>query len=208
MGNAPNETIYIKNLNDKIKQDRLRETLYSMFSKHGKVLDLISSKARKLRGQAWVVFESSTNATNAMRSMQGNVIFDKEMVIDYALSKSDIIAQRDGTFKAREKRKVEEKKTTQVKKHKSRKNEMLPLIANEGNNILFVDKLPEDCTEDMLKMLFQQYPGFKEIRSVPGKKSIAFVEFVDQHQAGVALQALYGFKLSNNHFLHVNFAKK
>ena len=32
------------------------------------------------------------------------------------------------------------------------------------NKILFVQNLPEASTEAMLAMLFQQYPGFKEVR--------------------------------------------
>jgi U2 small nuclear ribonucleoprotein B'' len=43
---------------------------------------------------------------------------------------------------------------------------------------------------------------------VPGKKGLAFVEFDDEAQASIALQALYGFKLTPTDTLHISFAKK
>ncbi len=33
-----------------------------------------------------------------------------------------------------------------------------------ANKILFVEKLPEATTSQMLSMLFQQFPGFVEVR--------------------------------------------
>jgi U2 small nuclear ribonucleoprotein B'' len=47
----------------------------------------------------------------------------------------------------------------------------------------------------MLAMLFRQYPGFVEVRLVPGKTDIAFVEFADESQASVAKEGLNGFKV-------------
>lgn len=43
---------------------------------------------------------------------------------------------------------------------------------------------------------------------VPGKKRLAFVEFGDEAQASIALQGLYGFKLTPTDVLKVSFAKK
>jgi hypothetical protein len=50
-----------------------------------------------------VVFEGVTEATNAMRSMQGFPFYDKPMRIAYAHGKSDAVAKADGTFQGREK---------------------------------------------------------------------------------------------------------
>jgi len=54
------------------------------------------------------------------------------------------------------------------------------------NQILFIENLPDQVNEMMLSMLFQQFPGFKEVRLVPGKSGIAFVEFESEAQSGVA----------------------
>ena len=72
------------------------------------------------------------------------------------------------------------------------------VVNNVPHNILFAQQLPENCTKDVLSSLFEQYPGFKEVRMVPGKKNIAFVEFGDHIQASVALKKLNGFSLSSN----------
>jgi RNA recognition motif-containing protein len=99
----PNHTIYIKNLNDKIKQDRLKQSLYASFSPHGKILEIVMGKARKLRGQAWITFDDITMASNALRSMNGTVFFEKTLVIQFAKDKADVIARREGTFKQNKK---------------------------------------------------------------------------------------------------------
>eukprot|EP00968_Pinguiococcus_pyrenoidosus_P021889 scaffold2952_cov312-Pinguiococcus_pyrenoidosus.AAC.4 len=74
----------------------------------GKILDIVACRGKKLRGQAWVVFDELQPATNALRQMQGFPFFDKPMRISFARAKSDVISKRDGTFKPREKRPREE----------------------------------------------------------------------------------------------------
>ena len=40
------------------------------------------------------------------------------------------------------------------------------------NAILFVQHLPPGTTEQMIIAMFQQFPGYKEVRLVPGKTDI------------------------------------
>ena len=83
------------------------------------------------------------------------------------------------------------------------------LIVNSiPNRILFAQNLPEELNDQALASYFQPYPGFQEVRMVPGKKGIAFIEFQDQMQAGLALQQLNGFKLSATDTLHLSYAKQ
>lgn len=70
----PNQTLYINNLNEKINQEILRASLKAIFQQFGTILDIVSCKSLKLKGQAWVVFEDITAATNAMRIMQVSLI--------------------------------------------------------------------------------------------------------------------------------------
>lgn len=60
----------------------------------------------------------------------------------------------------------------------------------------------------MLEMLFQQYPGFKEVRMIEAKPGIAFVEFEDDVQSSMAMQALQGFKITPQNPMAITFAKK
>merc|ERR1711980_26725 len=79
---------------------------------------------------------------------------------------------------------------------------------NPPNHILFLTNLPEETNELMLSMLFNQFPGFKEVRLVPGKHDIAFVEFESDTQAGVAKDALQGFRITATRAMKITYAKK
>merc|ERR1712137_579755 len=62
--------------------------------------------------------------------------------------------------------------------------------------------------EMMLSMLFQQFPGFKEVRLVPGKSGIAFVEFESEMQSGVAMNGLQNFKITPTNLMKISYAKR
>ena len=79
MENRPNHTIYINNLNEKIKKEDLKKSLYAIFSQFGQILDIVALKTLKMRGQAFVIFKEISSATNALRSMQGKSIFLPQM---------------------------------------------------------------------------------------------------------------------------------
>ena len=66
----------------------------------------------------------------------------------------------------------------------------------------------EATTASMLSMLFQQFPGFKEVRMVEAKPGIAFVEFESETQSSVALSGLQGFKINPTHSMTLSYAKK
>lgn len=72
----------------------------------------------------------------------------------------------------------------------------------------FPTRRAEATTAQMLSMLFQQFPGFKEVRMVEAKPGIAFVEFETETQASVALSGLQGFKINPTHSMTLSYAKK
>ncbi|KAJ1105602.1 hypothetical protein NDU88_003007 [Pleurodeles waltl] len=272
----PNHTIYINNLNEKIKKDELKKSLYAIFSQFGQILDILVSRSLKMRGQAFVIFKEVSSATNALRSMQGFPFYDKPMRIQYAKIDSDIIAKMKGTFVERvkkEKKKPKAPEPVPMKKavqmmqtvvgpvpgmqpgmqqgmqsmnqnprmmhmqgqpaymHPSGMmagmgpgqmgpggmppSQMMPgqmplmqPLENPPNHILFLTNLPEETNELMLSMLFNQFPGFKEVRLVPGRHDIAFVEFDNEVQSGAARDALQGFKITQSNAMKISFAKK
>ncbi len=53
-----------------------------------------------------------------------------------------------------------------------------------------------------------RFPGFKEVRLVPNRHDIAFVEFENELQAGAAKDALQGFKITPSYSMKISFAKK
>ncbi|XP_049408963.1 U2 small nuclear ribonucleoprotein B''-like [Solanum stenotomum] len=78
----------------------------------------------------------------------------------------------------------------------------------EPNNILFIQNLPHETTSMMLEVLFKLYPGFREVRMIEAKPGIAFVEFDDDVQSSVAMQALQGFKITPQNPMAITYAKK
>lgn len=233
----PNQTIYINNLNEKIKLDELKKSLLAVFSQFGTILEVLVFKTLKHKGQAWVVFEEVSGATNALRQMQGFPFYDKPMRIQYAKTKSDIIAKADGTFVPREKRKKHDDRGKKKKEqHDANQAGMgvnsaypgsygatpplsqIPYMAGvkaavpeapaPPNNILFVQNLPHQTTPMMLQMLFCQYPGFKEVRMIEAKPGIAFVEYENEMQSTVSMQGLQGFKITPENPMMITYAKK
>uniref|UniRef100_M3XQN1 U1 small nuclear ribonucleoprotein A n=1 Tax=Mustela putorius furo TaxID=9669 RepID=M3XQN1_MUSPF len=277
----PNHTIYINNMNDKIKKEELKRSLYALFSQFGHVVDIVALKTMKMRGQAFVIFKELGSSTNALRQLQGFPFYGKPMRIQYAKTDSDIISKMRGTFADKEKKK-EKKKAKTVEQTAATANKKpgqgAPNAANtQGNStpnpqilmvspwflgclesdkilksrefltpqsfsslilrmpalnslslkprlfssffpvqvpdyppnyILFLNNLPEETNEMMLSMLFNQFPGFKEVRLVPGRHDIAFVEFENDGQAGAARDALQGFKITPSHAMKITYAKK
>ncbi|XP_070762008.1 U1 small nuclear ribonucleoprotein A isoform X4 [Enoplosus armatus] len=214
-----NHTIYINNLNEKIKKDELKKSLYAIFSQFGQILDILVARNLKMKGQAFVIFKEVNSASNALRSMQGFPFYDKPMRIQYAKQDSDIIAKMKGTYVERD-RKKEKKKIKGADGAGAKKGvpgAAAPMVAgvpaampvkNPPNHILFLTNLPEETNELMLSMLFNQFPGFKEVRLVPGRHDIAFVEFDNEVQAGAARDALQGFKITQANAMKISFAKK
>lgn len=234
----PNMTIYINNLNEKTKLEELKKSLYAVFSQFGKIVDVIALKTLKHRGQAWVVFDEVSAATNALQKMQGFPFYDKRMRIQYAKTKSDAIAKADGTYVPREKRRRQDERAERKRREQHHEIQQPGVIPNASypsgygapilgsqmqfpssrpslpeapappNNILFVQNLPHETTSMMLQMLFCQYLGFKEVRMIEAKPGIAFVEYADEMQATVAMQALQGFKITPQNPMLITYAKK
>ncbi len=219
----PQETVYANNLNEKLSKDELKKALYAVFTQFGPIIDIVAMKNMKMRGQAFISFRDVSSATQAVRHMQGFPFYDKPMRLSYAKTKSDAIAKLDGTYQAKEKAERAAKRKAEREEAKSKKA-LAPKAAaaagdapkqpevaaapkavekpssagapaaNLPNAILFVENLPDQVNEMMLSMLFQQFPGFKEVRLVPGKAGIAFVEFESEAQSGVAMNGLQSFK--------------
>lgn len=65
------------------------------------------------------------------------------------------------------------------------------------NRILFVQNLPDDFTKDDLTAIFSRFDGFREVRTVPGRSGIAFVEYDAEAGAITAKENTAGMALKN-----------
>jgi len=210
---VPSQTLYINNLNEKIKKPVLKKLLYMVFSQYGKVIQIVACKGIKLRGQAWVVFQDPSAATNALKGKQGFMFHDKQMKIAFAKDKSDIVAKKEGVSvpvrtakRAREPAaKVAAPITSEDGPGPAKQAKIIP-NGNPPNKILFAQNLPLDTSEQMLQVLFQSCSGLVDMRIVPGNKGMAFIEFQDDTASGMAMRQMNGFQLNESTTLHLSFS--
>lgn len=203
---SPNHTLYIRGLDEKISKNQLRHLLYCLFSTFGQVLDVVALKTIRMRGQAFIVFGDIQEATTALRSLQGFPFLDKPLSIAFAKTRSHVLNVIQGSFKAPLKRSAEELETSR-KKSKPDSDSDMEMSEDERNPILFISNVPSSLKQENLIQLCKAYAGFKEVRLVPGKKELAFVEYQTLSQAQDAFNVLNGFKVSETEILNVEFAK-
>ena len=107
-----NNVLQVKNLEESIKIEQLKEALTEIFSEYGNVIDLVAKKNLKAKGQAFVVFEDTAAAERAIKEVQGFELFEKPMLLDYARTPSDATVQKEGNpeeFELHKRRRLAEK---------------------------------------------------------------------------------------------------
>lgn len=87
----------IKNLEESIKIDQLKEALTELFSEYGNIIDLVAKTNLKAKGQAFIVFDDIEAAARAIKDVQGFELFEKPMILDFAKAKSDATISREGS---------------------------------------------------------------------------------------------------------------
>ncbi|KAI8585878.1 hypothetical protein HDU88_001137 [Geranomyces variabilis] len=219
----PCQTLYIRNLPETKAQKSLHDALKAVFSQFGEILDIRMKTNIKLKGQAFVTFKEEESATKALKEIQGFPLSGRPMDVQYARSRSDKGAAVDGpeALEAYKKQRAEEK-ANQEKEPAQVDAAAVAAVYGPGyyygaampedllppNTILFVQNLPAETTEQILAQLFQQFQGFKEVRLVPGKNDIAFVEYDSEMQATTAKQALNKYQITPEKEIKVTYAKK
>ncbi|KAJ9644711.1 hypothetical protein H2201_006136 [Coniosporium apollinis] len=231
--NPPNNTLYVRNLEERIKIPELTSALSEIFSEYGTIIDIVAKKSLKRRGQAFIVFDSPDAAQRALEEVQGFDLFDKPMQLDYARTRSDATVKAEGTeeeLEVHKRRRLAEKERKQAlaaaeeQKKLKRPAAGVPepaaarpakttrgaglkstggaaaVIPDEylpPNKILFVQNLPENYDVDALSAIFSRFEGFREVRLVPGRKGIAFVEYEAETGAISAKESTAGMTLGD-----------
>ncbi|KAI6247506.1 U1 small nuclear ribonucleoprotein [Erysiphe necator] len=245
----PNETVYVRNLEERIKLPQLCEALEELFSEYGKIIDIVAKTNLKAKGQAFIVFDSVESATMAIEEVQGFELFDKPLQLAYARTKSDATVKRekgDGDeFESHKRRRLAEKdkkkaaeaaeeqkrikragattgvapdaavrpiKSTRGAGLKSTNASAAAVIPDEylpPNKILFVQNLPDEYEVDALTAIFGRFEKFKEVRLVPGRKGIAFIEYETETGAISAKENTAGMALGDGtHIMKVTYQRQ
>jgi RNA recognition motif-containing protein len=225
------ETLYIQNLNERIKIPVLKASLRGLFKSYGEVLDVVAHKNLRMRGQAFVSFASADIAKKAAKEVRGFPLYSKPMQISFARARSDAVVKKldPSALDVHKERRLQHKKDTRYTNPLKQKFKAKRLAAESDvgaapvtrrpavqmpdeylppNKILFLQNLPESVTKDQLNALFSQYPNLHEVRLVPSKKDIAFVEYLDEGSATVAKDALHNYKLDGENKIKITFARK
>ncbi len=212
----------MRNLEERVKPELLRSALDTVFSEFGHIIDIVAKTNLRAKGQAFIVFDDPEAARRAVNEVQGFVLFEKPMELALARTRSDATVQQTSTpaeleahkqhrMAEREKKRAveaaEEQRRRQIQSAQQAAagggaagaaaaaiipDEMLP-----PNRTLFVQNLPPDSDTDQLTDIFGSYPGFREVRVVPGR-GLAFVEYEAEAGAIAAKEATAGMKLGGD----------
>eukprot|EP01056_Protomagalhaensia_sp_Gyna25_P000397 Protomagalhaensia_sp_Gyna_25__396@NODE_1188_length_2084_cov_109_883619_g944_i0_p1_GENE_NODE_1188_length_2084_cov_109_883619_g944_i0NODE_1188_length_2084_cov_109_883619_g944_i0_p1_ORF_typecomplete_len327_score71_75RRM_1/PF00076_22/4_1e14RRM_1/PF00076_22/1_8e08RRM_5/PF13893_6/1_3e14RRM_5/PF13893_6/0_098RRM_occluded/PF16842_5/5_4e05RRM_occluded/PF16842_5/8_5DUF4523/PF15023_6/3e06DUF4523/PF15023_6/2_3e03Limkainb1/PF11608_8/7_4e06Limkainb1/PF11608_8/1_2e03RRM_Rrp7/PF17799_1/1_9e02RRM_Rrp7/PF17799_1/3 len=98
----PLRTLYVNNLNDRVKIPKLREQLRAKFSPYGEIENILTMKSFWRRGQAFVSFKTQEAATKALEALQGQMLEGKPMRVNYARKESDCLHKGDEAVTSRE----------------------------------------------------------------------------------------------------------
>lgn len=91
MSSLSQQTLYIKNLDGKVRKQELRRSLFLLFTVHGTILDVVATKGEKMSGQAFVVFADAKSAGDARRALTGVSFYGRPMSIFMAKERSFVV---------------------------------------------------------------------------------------------------------------------
>ncbi|WWC88307.1 uncharacterized protein L201_003215 [Kwoniella dendrophila CBS 6074] len=223
------ETLYLQNLNEKVRIPVIIETLYSLFKPYRPLHPVIAHRNVRMRGQAFISFPDVKSANEAKKDVSEFPLYGKAIQISFARGRSDSIVKKlegDEKFDEHQAHRLEEKKKKR-RNNPLRQKAQAKLKAEETgapttkkqklqmpdeylppNSVLFIQNLPEGTTSDDLREVFEVHSGLVEIRTIPAKKDIAFVEFQDENSATLAKDALHNFKIDGETKMKVTYARK
>ncbi|KAI9595134.1 hypothetical protein BDF19DRAFT_442294 [Syncephalis fuscata] len=205
---APNQSLYVANLNIQVKKDEMKRALYTLFTAYGRIVDVVHQRSDRMRGVAFVIFRDIQSATTALRGLNGFVFYDRPLKLQYAKRKSKTIALLEGEYNLLagdnvvEMDEDEEEMEHEGFNEKGSDDEMEDAESEESDHeeddkdatphhILFVRRLAKNTTQSLLTELFKKHEGFKEVRMIPSGtgRVMAFVEYATSAQASVAKDA-------------------
>jgi U2 small nuclear ribonucleoprotein B'' len=227
----PISTVYVQNLEERVKLEQLNSALRTIFSEFGTVADVVTRKNIKAKGQAFVVFQDSESVHDAIEELQGFELFGKPMRLAVAKTRSDKTVELNCTEEELESHKRHRQAEKDKRKaldaaNDQRQLKRAPGLATDArpaktakpsglkstgasnaavipdeylppNRILFLQNLPDDYDVDALTAIYGRFDGLREVRLVPGRKGIAFVEYETEQGAIAAKENTAGMNLGD-----------
>ncbi|KAF2496733.1 small nuclear ribonucleoprotein U1a [Lophium mytilinum] len=205
-GDPPISTVYIRNLEERIKIEPLKEALEEIFSEFGTIVEIVAKSSLKRKGQAFIVYEDPDAAAQAIEVVQGFELFDKAMHLELARSRSDATIKRIATeedFEAHKRRRVAERDLKQAQEAAEAQKTRPAGSAEPGqkpargpakpaggipdeylppNKDLLVRNLPDEFDGIQFEAIFEGFEGFKSATYVAGR-NLGFVYFESEAHA-------------------------
>jgi U2 small nuclear ribonucleoprotein B'' len=181
----PIETVYVNNLNDKVSLAKLKSSLQEIFAKYGKVLQITAHDNLKMKGQAFVTYDTVDASSTAVQKLQNYKLFDKPIRVSFAKGNSDSYFSHTEDLEPIAKRKihkleVEKQKQAKSDAHIVKKRKKQPAQPNFAklppNKILLIQNLLESTTNEVLEEFFTSAEGFISTRFIK-VRNLAFIEF-------------------------------
>lgn len=82
-------SVYVRNLEERVKPDPLKEALRAIFSEFGNIIDIVAKTNLKAKGQAFIVYDNPDSARQAIEETNGFDLFEKPMQVALARTRSD-----------------------------------------------------------------------------------------------------------------------
>ncbi|KAI9500746.1 hypothetical protein GGI25_003940 [Coemansia spiralis] len=193
----PSKTLYIRNLREKTKDSALIKALRALFETYGEIIEVRARHSIRMRGQAFIVFKNKEDAIKAHQEVQGFMLFGKPMFIEFSRAPSDATIADEGgdTEEFKQQRLVEKEQREREARDRIAQAtaSAAALAVSEAelpNKILFLQGLPADIAVPEIESTFSAYAGFVEVRWVSVKPEVAFVEYENEVQAGIARSSI------------------
>lgn len=216
-------TVYINNLNDKVKINRLKETLYKKFRKYGNIIQLSAHKNLKMKGQCFITYDNVKSAEEAIKGLAGEKLYKKELQITHSKEPLDeyyIKVLEDGD-KVEQRKELKSQRNKEEEKENKGKEKRIDQQPNKRagnanywqslppNHTLLIQNLKEGVLKEDLEDLFEEYDGFNNLRFVK-VRNLAFIDFDNEILSKTCLESitLEELKQKFGNELILSFAKK
>ncbi|CAD0017154.1 unnamed protein product [Aureobasidium pullulans] len=206
-GTAPNATVYARNLSERIKIPQLIESLREIFEEYGTIVDIVAKSSLKRKGQAFIVFDSVQSAENAIDEVNGFELYGQSMSLDFAKTRSDATRHRKAEKERKQALEAAEaaknlKRPAQGAPEPEAAAQRAPKTARgaglKGTSGAGAGVVPDEYLPPNKILFIRQVPEDYGVRTVPGRKGIAFVEYEAEDGAISAKEATAGMSLGDN----------
>lgn len=224
-------TLYIRNLNEKVSSKTLVNVVRVFFERHGfKVMGIEAHKNLQLKGQCFLTLDSHESCERAIESLNTCKLLEMPLDIYLANHNSDLgdKLRFEHSQEKNWKKKYNEFISNKKKSRSKQKDQLKPrgtttkrkleqsstvnrkrakLSKQVKNKILLLTDLPDDIMEDKLFTIFEKFKGFLNVNLVK-IRHLAIVEFASDDQAAVCLESFGGIVKIGSSSCQLQYGKK